>query len=191
MYETYTTKAIVCGVQSRNTADASCRLFTREAGMLFASVRGARKERSRQRYATQEFSLVQVSLVKGKAGWRVGSVVPLKNLYHDALDRAARGSVVSVVRQLRRFVRGEAVDPQLFDRIEQALLVLGRSMEHRTFVELVVVVQLLSTLGYVDTAAIPPALREAEPAQLDELYTPEGMAAIEQIYTHAEQVSHL
>ena len=38
--------------------------------MVLAAARSVREEKSRQRYALQEFALVRVSLIKGKSGWR-------------------------------------------------------------------------------------------------------------------------
>ena len=61
-YQTYTTEALVCGTYDRNTADRSYRLFARELGMLFADARSVRLEKSRQRMALSDFSLVRVSL---------------------------------------------------------------------------------------------------------------------------------
>src|SRR6056297_1890561 len=96
-YVTYTTDALVCGTFDRNTADRSYRLFTRELGMLYADARSARKENSKQRQALQDFSLIRVSLVKGKGGWKIGSVTEVKNYYACAINQAARGSVVKVI----------------------------------------------------------------------------------------------
>ena len=54
-YVTYTTLALVCGTFDQKTSDRSYMLFTREAGMLFASARSVREERSKQRYASTRF----------------------------------------------------------------------------------------------------------------------------------------
>lgn len=90
-YVTYTTDAIVCGTYDRNTADRSYRLFTRELGMLYADARSVRLEKSKQRQALQDFSLIKVSLVKGKAGWKIGSVSEVQNYYtHVALPLTPR-----------------------------------------------------------------------------------------------------
>jgi DNA repair protein RecO len=190
-YETYTTEAIVCGTKNRNTADRSYLLFTREAGMLFADARSVREERSRQRYALQDFSLIRVSLVKGKAGWRIGSIEPQQNFYHDAIDKSARGSVVSVVRLLRRFLRGEEAQQALFDYTKHALQVLSAQTEARQFVELVVQVELLRQLGYVAAEQIPKQLQSIQPSEISDSYNQQNAKKIEQLYSQAVSVSHL
>lgn len=113
-YQTYTTEAIVCGSYDRLTADRTYLLFTETAGMVFATARSAREERSKQRFALQDFAHVRVSLVKGKSGWRIGSVEAVTNYYLDAPDRAARGMVVGVVQLLRRLLTGEEVNTAVF-----------------------------------------------------------------------------
>ena len=78
-YATYTTQALVCGTFDRNTADRSYRLFTREFGMVWADARSVRLEKSKQRSALTDFSVVRISLVRGKAGWKIGSVIAQQN----------------------------------------------------------------------------------------------------------------
>lgn len=190
-YETYTTKALVCGTFDRNTADRSFLLFTREAGMLYADARSVREERSRQRYALQDFSLLRVSLVKGKRGWRVGSIEPLRNFYHEAIDKAARGSVVHICRLLRRFVKGEETQTRLFDYAIEALEVLQTDPSKRSFVELVISLEILGFLGYVDAAQLPLELQALAPSAIALHQTEKLHKRLQRLYTHAVSVSHL
>ncbi|NCT02001.1 hypothetical protein GW766_01975 [Candidatus Parcubacteria bacterium] len=190
-YETYTTEALVCGTFNRNTADRSFLLFTKEAGMLYADARSIREERSKQRYALQEFSLLRVSLIKGKRGWKIGSVEAMRNYYHDALDREARGSVVNLHRLLRRFMKGEECDVHLFEYVQSGLEVVAVAVANRQFVEAVVAVTVLSFLGYVNKNQIPETLRGSDPIGITEHYTSKNREIISALYTHAIGVSHL
>lgn len=113
-YATYTTNAIVCGAASRHAADKSYTLFTEGAGMLHAVARSVREERSRQRYALQEFSHVRVSLIRGRHGWRIGSVATTTNFYSACTGRAQRAGVRRVILLLRQFLHGETAHPDLF-----------------------------------------------------------------------------
>ncbi|MCA9358895.1 recombination protein O N-terminal domain-containing protein [Candidatus Kaiserbacteria bacterium] len=190
-YKTYTTTALVCGTKNRNTADRSYLMFTREAGMLFAEAKSAREERSRQRYALQDFSLVRVSLVKGEAGWRVGSIEALKNYYHQAADKSARGSVVSVFRLLRRFLKGEEASPDLFDFAVASMDELAKEQEGRMFLQMVVQIKILAHLGYVDVKNVPAELLEANPSNITSFESEKSAKIIESLYTQAITVSHL
>ena len=120
-YSTYTTEAIVCGVKDSYTSDRSYLLFTEAAGMLWASARSVREERSKQRFALQAFSMVRVSLVRGRSGWRIGSVESQRNYYQVADTRSERGAVVRMVKLLRRLLQGEEPQPALYALTVSAL----------------------------------------------------------------------
>ena len=158
-YHTYTTEALVCGSYARQGAHKSLLLFTRDLGMLYALARSVREERSRQRGALQDFSHLRVSLIRGKAGWRVGSVVPLGNVYATAPNRAARGSVVALTRFARRFITGEEPAPEIFDELIAAVHSLRDATENAKDIERIAIVRILRLLGYVPHTLLPPAVQ--------------------------------
>ncbi|MBY0309779.1 recombination protein O N-terminal domain-containing protein [Patescibacteria group bacterium] len=158
-YSTYTTEAIVCGTRDRNTTDRSFLLFTQSGGMLYAEARAVRRENSKQRHALQDFTRVRISLIRGKSGWRVGSVEALENYYANAVDREARGSVVGLVKMLRRFARGEEAMTEVYEFIKVALAVLTQSQASRTFLDAYVQVHFLAYLGYVALGMLPAPLQ--------------------------------
>jgi recombinational DNA repair protein (RecF pathway) len=133
-----------------------------------------------------------VSLVKGKGGWKVGSIQALHNFYHEAVNQAARGSVVSVFRLLRRFFKGEEPAPELFDYIVQAVEKLAIEQPERTFLQMLIQVHILAELGYVDNQLLPTALQNRTLASLDTTnYSETDERTIEQLYTQAVSASHL
>ncbi len=150
-YVTYTTEAVVCGSRDSNTSDRSYLLFTRQAGMVWATARSVREERSRQRFALQDYAHIRVSLVKGKAGWRIGSVEAIDNAYLRAPQRAGRASVVTLVRFLRRFVQGEEPLVSVFDDVVATLPLLSVLTDMSQGDELLTIfeVRALHQLGYL------------------------------------------
>jgi len=189
-YATYITEALVCGTFDRNTADRSYLLFTREAGMLYADARSVREERSKQRYALQDFSLVRVSLVKGKQVWRIGSIEAIDNFYHQAESKQARGSVVSVFRLLRRFLKGEEASDELFDFVVDGLKVL-KTGDSNQFVAEVVQLRIMAYLGYVDDRQIPDQVRKTNPGELLKYDNKEISVVVDKLYVQAVESSHL
>lgn len=147
-YATYTTKAIVCGSKDSYTSDRSYLLFTREAGMLWATARSVREEKSKQRFALQDFSIIRVSLVKGRSGWRIGSVEANGNPFLGARSRSERAYVNGIVGLLRRYIHGEQQMHDVYDDVEQALSnkVLVETADATT---LTFTTRLLYTLGYI------------------------------------------
>ncbi len=190
-YQTYTTEAIVCGTFNRNTADRSYLLFTREAGMLYAEARSVREERSRQRFALQDFSHMRVSLIKGKQSWKIGSIEPLQNFYLAAGDKSARGSIVTIIRFLRRFYGGQEAAPALFDYLVQILGRLVTDISEREFSERVVQVHILHELGYADTRVVPPYAQQGIIDDLEGEVTPANLLHLEKIIEKAVATSHL
>lgn len=187
-YATYTTEAIVCGSKDSFTSDRSYLLFTERGGMLWASARSVREEKSRQRYALQDFSHVRVSLVRGRSGWRIGSVSALTNAFSGATNREARGLVTKVVRLIRQFVHGEEPHPKLFaDTVALFQLSSANDSQTEPLLELYTL-RLLHSLGYVAPQSSYQTLLEEELTVISDLSLPkEAKQAIER----AQEVSHL
>lgn len=151
-YLTYTTEALVCGSQDRNTSDRSYLLFTRDGGMVLATARSVREERSKQRQALQDFSLVRVSLVRGKSGWRVGSVENEYNAFQSARSRAARSAALRIVKLLRQYVHGEEPHPALYADVRAALDALPMLQDEDVpHLAATCMLRMLHKLGYIAT----------------------------------------
>ncbi len=147
MYQTYITEALVCGSYDSNTADRSFLLFTKEAGMIYASAKSVREERSKQRYALQECSHIRATLVRGKSGWKIAGVEAIQNLYTLAETREARTLVRNSIRLLRRVIHGETVHEAIF---QDVIEVCNQAKNHsHTRLEYVLALRILHTLGYI------------------------------------------
>ena len=190
-YATYITDALVCGVKNSNTSDRSFLLFTRDAGMLFASARSVREEKSKQRYALQEFGLVKVTLIRGKSGWRIGSVEALKNYYNDAVSKEARGSVTKIFRSLRRFIQGEENASELFDLCSEGLEYVSKEVQPRQFIDQVVQLRIFHLLGYVADKSVPETLLKTELKELSSEHKGDLEPVLDSVLTKAISVSHL
>ena len=159
--------------------------------MLYAEARSAREERSKQRFALQDFSLVRVSLIKGKNSWKVGSIESKLNYFMDAKSKEARGSVVSTVRFLRRFFSGEQAVPVLFDYVVEALTLLVQESEQREFIEKSVQVHILLDLGYVDGGVVPDFIQAGSLQNIEEKCAPGILLALDTLILKAVSTSHL
>jgi DNA repair protein RecO len=146
-YKTYITDALVCGARTSNTSDKSFLLFTREAGMLYASAKSVREERSKQRYSLQEFSIIRVTLVHGKAGWRITGAEPILNVYTIQRTREARALVRNIIRLLRRLIQGEVPHELLYDEVVTILRTEHTGKEGP--LEEVLTLRVLNMLGYI------------------------------------------
>jgi len=190
-HQTYTTEALVCGGYEHNTSDKSFLLFTKSAGMIYANARSVREERSKQRCALQEFSRIRISLIKGRTGWRIGSVETSQNDFALALDRETRGSVVMIYKTLRRFIQGEEASPELFDFCVEALDELVKESEDRKFVESYIRLQILYKLGYVNQKVIPSILHESHLSDIYKYRDDKIAGEIIEMIDHAVENSQL
>jgi recombinational DNA repair protein (RecF pathway) len=191
-YKTYTTEALVCGSKNHNTSDKNYLLFSREAGMVWATAKSVREERSKQRYALQDFSHIRVSLVRGKSGWRIGSVESLGNPFMKAKTRRERGIIKFVISELRRYVQGEIPLLRVYDDAFEVLSLASTVKEGDTHLQDMFLVRLLTELGYVapDPSWIPvvtvPTIKDAQKVYVESMY-PNIARAIEE----GVQASHL
>lgn len=121
MYHLYHTPALVIGNSPRGEGSKVFSLFTRELGLIRAMATSVREERSKLRYGLQEFSLSEVTLVRGKEFWRVTNVTLLENLhtaFRDVPDAALM--FARVFRLLQRLVVGEERHEELFATVSEA-----------------------------------------------------------------------
>jgi recombinational DNA repair protein (RecF pathway) len=146
-YQTYITEALVCGSRDSNTADRSFLVFTRDAGMVYVHAKSIREERSKHRYALQDFSHVRITLVRGKSGWKVIGTEPIQNFYAQAGVREERAFLKNVVSLLRRVMQGETPHESIFDDVLKAFKELS-SFELRKL-ETALSFRILHVLGYV------------------------------------------
>lgn len=186
----YTTEALVCGSYNRGHADRLYYLFTKNLGLVEASAKSVREERSRQRYALQDFSLAQVTLVRGRGGFKIGSVIPLTNFYHNTDSREMRTAIVSVVKSIRRYIHGE--EPQQFlyqDSIEGLCKIISTKDEIQQFWTILTESRTLFHLGYV---APSPALQALFNEPLETIEPDFSLIpSLQEIIREARTASHL
>lgn len=159
--------------------------------MLFATARSVRVEGSKQRYALQEFSQIRVSLIKGKLGWRVGSVEAIKNDFSSVNSREARASIIRLYKLLRRFIRGEEASVELYDFVIEALAKISDESANRKLLDLYIHCQALLLLGYVDRQQLPPELIGVEIDTVAKNEDEKLQSTLEKLVLQATESSHL
>jgi DNA repair protein RecO len=151
MHPIYHTEGII--LESRNYGEAGkCYfIFTRDFGMVFASAQGVRKISSKLRYVLQDFSYVKIDLVRGKDFWRLTSASKT-NLLESLPKRPETFEIFSnIARLLKRLLAGEEPNETLFADLLSGLSVLEKAgtMEECRNIEAIMVLRLLSNLGYI------------------------------------------
>ncbi|MFA6251063.1 MAG: DNA repair protein RecO [Candidatus Paceibacterota bacterium] len=146
-------------LSSRNTGEANKMLtiYTRELGLIKAVAQGVRFHKSKLRFTLQDFSYVNVDLVRGKEIWRVTSA---RHISSFSLARSNTASLVLIMRVsnlLERLCHGESPNENIFNDFIQALYLLDDenvSSQSREALELHLVLRILNSLGYIGDSAI-------------------------------------
>ena len=114
MRHKYRTEAFVLSRQPIREHDASIVLATVDFGIIRARAMGVRKPGSKMAIGLQTFTQSEITLIRGKEGWRLTGALPIKNwageLTFEARPRAAR-----VCELMQRLSHGEEAEPRLYE----------------------------------------------------------------------------
>lgn len=158
-YQIYTTDALILKRIPYDN-NVSYLLFTKDFGLISALATGVRKSESKLRYALQEYSLCQISLVKGRSTWRITSATLELNFYLHAKMRASADVIARISTQIIRLVAGQEKDEQLFDMLIAGFKELAHAPSDMIApLEILIMLRSLHLLGYVsevDTSVCMP-----------------------------------
>jgi DNA repair protein RecO len=151
MYCKHHTKGIVVSGKGEGSDSRRINIFTENFGLISAKVQGGRNLRSKLRGGSQDFSIGEFSLIRGKTGWRVVSVRPTKNLFEvfrnfpDKLKIS--GNILNLVRKL---VAEEEAHTSLFGIVRNFFSFLEKAKEGDiALAECLTLLRILHSLGYV------------------------------------------
>ena len=155
MRHKYATPAVILARAPLAEAGMLATLLTSEFGLIRARAEGARRPGAKLAHALQTFDESEVSLVRGKDGWRLTGAV----LAHDhfrALAPEGRSRAARIASLLLRLVHGESADAPLFGIFRDFLAALPPLRDaEQDGAEVLAALRLLSALG-LDSGAAPP-----------------------------------
>lgn len=172
-YRLYHTEGFVLGGLNFGEAHRLVYLLTRDLGLVAGVARGVRRPSAKLAGHLTNLCHLYVSLVRGRESWRITTAekTPLLANIFSSPEKLAVWA--RLARLLRRLVRGEAPEPNLFREFRAGLVFLDRHPlggEVLTRYELVMTLRLLYRLGYLDQKTVAaPFLRrwsELTPADL-------------------------
>jgi DNA repair protein RecO len=148
-YHIYTTEGIILKRTPFGEANILLSVLTEDLGLIIASARSARLAVSKLRPALQEYSLVSISCVKGKGGWKVTNVAGSGNLYYD-LPEYSHLVLANISQILLKMITGEDPHPEIYKLVRFGLGYLkdiNKDDIHN--LETLLVLRILFELGYV------------------------------------------
>ncbi len=125
----------------------SVSLLTEDFGIIRARSQGARKPGAKMAPALQTLSVADVTLIRGKDGWRTAGAI-LEENWARALKPTSRARAVRVTELAQRLVHGEHADPDLFSILLSFVRILGTLEEtDQEAAEMIAAVRVLHVLG--------------------------------------------
>ena len=166
MHRIYITEAIVLGKRFSGEATTTVALLTRDLGLVRASARSARAEKSKLRYGLQLLTRGRYSLVRGKHEWRLTGVEQVSREFLSA-DTARRVAFGRVAKLPLRLVAGEEHTPTLYTSVVEGFSYLAAAATDTDAeaIECVLVLRILAHLGYL------PQRQELMPFVADSLFS--------------------
>lgn len=153
MHHKYHTEGLVVGSVPSSEANKFIFILTRDFGLLGAHAQGIRSSHSKLRFSLQDFSHSNFSFVHGKSGWKIVGATPktswFTNLKHNPSKLYVCAQTVSFLRKL---VRGEEKDEELFDIVSRGFSFLAEADLTYTetgTLQCLVMLRILNRLGYV------------------------------------------
>ena len=155
MHHIHHSEAFILGSRPKGEDSKMLILYTRELGLIFAHAQGIRKISSKLRYVLQDFSRVQIDLVRGKEIWRLTTAAPIHSYTHILRARPAERILARIASLLIRLVPGEEASEEVFQTLSRTYTLLeveGQSAEDYRALELLSVARILVALGYLSRA---------------------------------------
>jgi len=152
MHHIFHTKAFVLNSRNYGEADKMITFYTRELGLLKAVAKGIRLNKSKSRFALQDFSFANVDLVLGRNIWRVTSSSPINYFPYLKRNKKTLVLISRISKLLERLCTGEEANPEIFDTLIQTLILLDEENilnDKIESLELYLVLQIVYKLGYV------------------------------------------
>ncbi len=143
---------LVLAKREAGEANTLAVILTDRLGLVFAKAQSARRERSKLRYALEPLTAARFSLVRGRYEWKlVGAERAVRLAPRAAASRRSASRVSSLVLRL---VGGEEASPSLYEIVAHGLRRFAdlEEGEDAEILEAVVMLRILSSLGYVPSA---------------------------------------
>ncbi|NQV93184.1 DNA repair protein RecO [Candidatus Kaiserbacteria bacterium] len=149
----YQTRALVLGSTPVGEADRFIDMFTEDLGRVRAIAKSVREERSKLRFSLQDFSVSDVSLVRGREVWRLVGAENRRNIHNEFKNRTEeRYTIIRLLSLLKRLLNGEEENKILFRVLSDSLSFLHTNTlnkEELSNFECLIALRVLYNLGYL------------------------------------------
>ena len=146
------TEAFVLKSIESGEANKRVWLFTREHGLIVATVQGVRKSGAKLRSHIIDYTYINADLVKGRDVWRLVSAQVISNPFVGLYDKMRARSFVRALSLVERFCIEEGAEPEIFEHLLETMKTLNINSDNDKLFDAVVLWKILVMLGYLELA---------------------------------------
>lgn len=157
MHHIYHTHGFILSSRNSGEANKILYIYTKELGLVRASVQGVRLSNSKLRFALQDFSYAKIDLVQGREFWKVTSATSLDTFALVKSSEKSLALMASVSKLIERLCVGEQSNEKIFHDLIEALSILNNfeiKDDLRKALELHLVLRIMNSLGYIGDSEI-------------------------------------
>lgn len=169
MREIYKTEGIILSNFRAREVDKDFLVLSPDLGLCFMRAGGVRNIKSKLRFSLQDLSLVDLDLVRGRAGWRITNAGLKKNWYVGIKgDKIFLQKISEIKNLLFRMTDGDFELGKIFELFTEVFDFyegLGegvRDKKIRDGLEMVLLSRILFGLGYIDGGKWAEGVLEGE-----------------------------
>jgi len=159
MHHIYRTEAIILSSRPSGEAGKYLTALSKDYGVLKIEAAAVRKNDSKLRQSIQDYSVANISFVRGKTGNKLVNASFISNFFYDLNQPKLLKSLTKVFRLIEKMIVDEEKDITVFDLLIETGEILRNKieiskedLEHKDFLEaleIIVVYKILAGLGYV------------------------------------------
>lgn len=153
-YHIYHTRGIVLRSAPVGESNRFYKILTPELGLVTATAQSVREQKGKLRMVLQDFSRINVDLVRGRDVWRIISALEVYSSVPYTHDAGKLVLFARVAQLVCRLVQGEEKNQEIFDDLDGAATFLSETTLSPTLAapfETLAVFRVLVRLGYIDT----------------------------------------
>lgn len=154
----YHTKGVILGSVAIGESNRFYKIFTEELGLIGATAQSVREERSKLRYALQDYAWIDLDVVRGREVWRITSAIEDTSKSFVRLGEKERAVFAHTAKLVLRLVHGEGKDEVLFNEFLKLRRFLEFAGSDLALVEVLVTLRIFARLGYVVLEKYPESI---------------------------------
>ncbi len=148
MHTVHHTDAFILKIRPAGEANVRVWLFTRDFGLIVASVQGVRKQGAKLQMQLSEYSLVTIDLVRGRDVWRLVSITQLDAPLLDPEKVKAGRVLARTFTAVERFCQGEEIHHELFEHLRALFNCFARKDIDQSSLDTLSLWRVMLLLGY-------------------------------------------